>query len=104
MQEVFKVESGEYARKNAFWKYQNLTAMSSDCDDKDRDMRALQIARSRAAYDKLSKTYQAPKTENGTLPNCSVTDLKASKRLFTDFVLLAGLSVRLRAAFIQVIS
>jgi len=67
-------------------------------------MRAGQIARIRAAYEGLSKTYQASKTDNGTLLNWSVTDLKASKFLFTDFAPLAGLSVRLRAAFIQVIS
>jgi tRNA(Arg) A34 adenosine deaminase TadA len=64
LQEVFKVEDGDYARKNAFWECQDLIALASEIDDADKPVREAQVARIRTAYDELSKTYQASKTDN----------------------------------------
>jgi tRNA(Arg) A34 adenosine deaminase TadA len=64
LQAVFKVEDGDYARKNAFWECQDLIALASEINDTDKPAREAQVARIRAAYDELSKTYQASKTDN----------------------------------------
>lgn len=64
LQEVFKVEDGDYARQNAFWVCKDLITLASGIDDDDRPIREAQVTRIRAAYDNLSKTYQASKTDN----------------------------------------
>jgi len=64
LQEVFKVEDGDYARQNTFWVCKDLIALSSEIEDHDSPSRAAQITRIRAAYDELSATYQSTKTDN----------------------------------------
>ncbi len=64
LQEVFKVEDGDYARSNAFWTAQDLIALSNSLDDDGRTARSEQIDRIRTAYDALSETYQASKSDN----------------------------------------
>lgn len=64
LQEVFKVEDGDYARKNAFWACKDLIALSSEIDDNDKPARQAQVARIRVAYDALSEIYQSSKTDN----------------------------------------
>ena len=64
LQEVFKVEDGDYARQNTFWVCKDLIALSSEIEDHDSPSRAAQITRIRAAYDELSATYQSSKTDN----------------------------------------
>jgi len=46
LQEVFKVDDGNYARENAFWACKDLIAMSSEIDDSDKPV------------------YQSSKTDN----------------------------------------
>jgi tRNA(Arg) A34 adenosine deaminase TadA len=57
LKEVFKVENGDYARENSFWKCFDLIELASP-------QRADQIARIRALYDDLSATYQGHKDES----------------------------------------
>lgn len=64
LQEVFKVEDGNYARENAFWTCRDLIALSRAQDDAQVVDRDAQIARIRAAYDDLSAVYQATKANN----------------------------------------
>lgn len=64
LQEVFKVEDGDYARKNAFWECKDLIALSAEVGGEKVDERAAQIDAIRAAYDKMSATYQATKADN----------------------------------------
>lgn len=64
LQEVFKVEDGDYARDNAFWTARDIIALSNSLDDDGRAFRGEQIDRIRAAYDALSQTYQASKSDN----------------------------------------
>ncbi len=64
LQEVFRVENGNYARENAFWACHDLIALSAAIDDDGRNSREAQIARIRKAYDDLSRTYQSSKTGN----------------------------------------
>jgi len=64
LQEVFKIENGNYARENAFWTCQDLVALSRAQQDAQVSDRDAQIARIRAAYDDLSAVYQATKADN----------------------------------------
>ncbi|HCP01330.1 MAG: tRNA-specific adenosine deaminase [Alphaproteobacteria bacterium] len=64
LQEVFMVDDGAYARQNAFWSAKDLIALSSSIGGADATARSKQIARIRAAYDDLSQTYQASKSDN----------------------------------------
>ena len=57
LQEVFKVDNGEYKRRNDFWESHDLIALAGDTG-------VTQVSRIRQAYDKLSATYQASKSEN----------------------------------------
>jgi len=57
LKEVFKVENGDYARKNSFWECHDLIQLASK---QGPDMEA-QIARIRSLYDALSATYQGQK-------------------------------------------
>lgn len=63
LQEVFRIEDGNYARQNAFWECQDLIALSGELGG-DGAARAAQIASIRAAYDEMSATYQATKSDN----------------------------------------
>ena len=63
LQEVFRVDNGDYARENAFWSCRDIIAMSEAIAEGGAD-RAAQVARIRAAYDALSETYQASKADN----------------------------------------
>ena len=64
LQEVFKIEDGNYARQNAFWECRDLIALSDEVGGDAAGDRAAQIANIRAAYDELSATYQATKSDN----------------------------------------
>jgi len=63
LREVFEIEDGNYARHNEFWECRDLIALS-DAAGGDTAARAEQIARIRTAYDALSATYQATKSDN----------------------------------------
>jgi len=64
LQEVFRVENGDYARTNGFWSCHDLIALSAGIEDDDRPARDAQVGRIRAAYDALSRTYQSTKAGN----------------------------------------
>ncbi len=64
LQEVFKIEDGNYARQNAFWTCQSLSKLSDEIGGDEADARAAQIAVIRTAYDEMSATYQATKSDN----------------------------------------
>ena len=64
LQEVFKVEDGNYARQNAFWTCQSLSALSDEIGGNEAAARTAQIASIRVAYDEMSATYQATKSDN----------------------------------------
>jgi tRNA(Arg) A34 adenosine deaminase TadA len=57
LQEVFKVENGEYKRRNDFWESHDLIALAGNDAE-------TQVTRIKQAYDELSKTYQASKSDN----------------------------------------
>ena len=57
LQEVFKVEHGDYNRRNDFWESHDLIDLAGDAG-------APQVTRIKQAYDELSQTYQASKDEN----------------------------------------
>ena len=63
LSEVFRVENGDYARENAFWRSRSVDDLiGADGDDlKDR------IGRVRTLYDELSAVYQASK-EGSDIP------------------------------------
>jgi len=63
LQEVFKVENGDYARTNAFWTCRDIIGMSGGIADAQEE-RTAQIGRIRAAYDALSAAYQESKADN----------------------------------------
>ena len=64
LQEVFNIEDGNYARQNAFWTCQSLSALSDEVGGDDAAARAARIARIRTAYGEMSATYQATKSDN----------------------------------------
>jgi tRNA(Arg) A34 adenosine deaminase TadA len=64
LQEVFRIEDGDYARNNAFWECKDLVALSAEIGGAQADERAAQIDAIRAAYDEMSATYQATKSDN----------------------------------------
>lgn len=64
LQEVFKVEDGNYARRNAFWTCRSLSQLSDEIGGDEAGARAAQIASIRAAYDEMSATYQASKSDH----------------------------------------
>ena len=63
LSEVFRVENGDYARENAFWRSRSVDDLigGDGGDLKDR------IGRVRALYDELSSVYQASK-EGSDIP------------------------------------
>lgn len=64
LDEVFKLETGEYRRKNAFWSAHNISDMIADSSDSDRADFEAQKMRIAKVYDKLSATYQASKGDH----------------------------------------
>lgn len=64
LQEVFKIEDGNYARQNAFWECRDLIALSEDIAGDGAAARAAQIDSIRIAYNEMSATYQATKSDN----------------------------------------
>jgi tRNA(Arg) A34 adenosine deaminase TadA len=64
LQEVFRVENGNYARTNEFWSCHDLIALSAGIDDDQCPERDAQVERIRTAYDALSRDYQSTKTGN----------------------------------------
>jgi tRNA(Arg) A34 adenosine deaminase TadA len=64
LQEVFKIEDGNYARQNAFWECRDLIALSENIAGDGAAARAAQIDSIRIAYSEMSATYQATKSDN----------------------------------------
>lgn len=60
LREVFNIPNGAYARKNEFWQSYDLIALAMAADSANAD----QITRIKRAYDEMSDTYQASKSEN----------------------------------------
>ena len=57
LQQVFKVENGDYNRRNDFWESHDLIKLAGEAA-------APQIDRIKQSYDRLSATYQASKDDN----------------------------------------
>ena len=64
LQEVFKIEDGNYARQNAFWECRDLIALSENIAGDGAAARAAQIDSIRIAYSEMSATYQTTKSDN----------------------------------------
>ena len=60
LSEVFRIENGDYARENAFWRCRSVEDLigSESQDLSDR------ISRVRALYDELSSAYQGSKADS----------------------------------------
>lgn len=56
LSEVFRIENGDYARRNAFWTSRSLSELAGEDPDLTRRMEEL-----RRRYDRLSAAYQASK-------------------------------------------
>ena len=61
LREVFRIENGDYARENAFWRCRGIDEL---IDDRDAEVTE-RIARLRKLYDELSAVYQASKSGSG---------------------------------------
>jgi tRNA(Arg) A34 adenosine deaminase TadA len=57
LEQVFKVENGDYNRRNDFWESHDLIKLAGEAA-------APQIDRIKQSYDRLSATYQASKDDN----------------------------------------
>ena len=65
LKEVFKIDNGQYARKNKFWESKSVVNMVNELsDDSILDLRE-QINRINKKYTKLSKIYQKQKGLSG---------------------------------------
>lgn len=64
LKEVFGLEPGGYRRQNAFWLSHAMIEMVASADDSERPALFEQVSRIRAAYVRLSGTYQATKGDN----------------------------------------
>ena len=64
LKEVFGLEPGGYRRQNVFWLSHAMIEMVASADDSARPALFEQVSRIRAAYDRLSDTYQATKGDN----------------------------------------
>ena len=63
LSEVFRIENGDYARENAFWRSRSIDDLiGSEGEDLRRRIRDLE-----ALYDELSSVYQASK-EGSDIP------------------------------------
>ena len=63
LSEVFRIENGDYARENAFWRSRSVDDLIGGGSD---DLRG-RITRVRALYDEVSSVYQASK-EGSDIP------------------------------------
>lgn len=63
LSEVFRIENGDYARRNAFWQSRGIDEL---IPSEDSDL-ARRIENLRAIYDELSTAYQATKSD-GDIP------------------------------------
>lgn len=63
LKEVFKIENGEYARENDFWKSHNLTHLIANQPDETQDSLKAQVERIAHLYDQMSAVYQDSKDE-----------------------------------------
>lgn len=64
LQDVFKIEGGDYARKNSFWECHDLIDQAYHIHGDDGDKLRQQTARIKKIYDKLSTTYQNQKDDS----------------------------------------
>ena len=63
LQEVFKIENGDYARRNDFWECHDLLELVNGCSGDEGEQMRIQAARIKAVYDDLSAVYQDGKGE-----------------------------------------
>ncbi len=64
LQEVFKIQGGEYARKNDFWQCHDLIDQVNQCSGDEGECLREQVSRIKSIYDELSATYQDQKDES----------------------------------------
>ena len=64
LKEVFRLDPGGYARKNAFWRSAAIADFVAIAPDPEKAALKRQDAAIRAAYDGLSQSYQAGKAGN----------------------------------------
>lgn len=67
LKEVFGLEPGGYRRKNAFWQAHEIGDLIEAEAEPNRSQMKAQAQRIRAAYSRLSESYQSGKTSN-TIP------------------------------------
>jgi len=61
LKEVFRIENGDYARENAFWRSHAITDMIDALPASETDPLRQRVAALEAVYDDLSKIYQRGK-------------------------------------------
>ena len=61
MKEVFRCESGDYARKNHYWESHDITAAIEQRPAPERTDLTKKVELLRGIYDELSKRYQLTK-------------------------------------------
>jgi len=64
LKEVFLLEPGGYAQNNAFWTSSSIAALAKDLDEATQQKLAVQDARIRDRYQRLSDSYQSGKNDN----------------------------------------
>jgi len=67
LKEVFKIDGGQYARKNRFWECKHILSMLEEEANNDINSLNLQVGRIKKRYAQLSTTYQNQK-ENSVIP------------------------------------
>ncbi len=61
LKQLFKLDPGEYARENEYWKSENIRNMINDCEEKIREPFLQRIEEIKKTYAGLSATYQQNK-------------------------------------------
>lgn len=61
LQEVFKIENGDYARQNAFWQSHNLNTMITQLPENEITKLSNRVKKISMIYDELSNVYQKSK-------------------------------------------
>ena len=61
LQEVFGIENGAYARKNAFWRSSHILEVITGLNESDRQVLSERVKAIEAQYDDLSRIYQSKK-------------------------------------------
>ncbi|MEM7225750.1 MAG: nucleoside deaminase [Pseudomonadota bacterium] len=61
LQEVFKLEAGDYAKANHYWESHGLATLIAALPDADRSALTARVTALTETYDRLSATYQAGK-------------------------------------------